>query len=252
MSSGRIKGKVIQVGESYVLPIEQTKVTQQQAKVQKIIAETDAKAEVIISNAENKSQIIVQAANTEADKIIVDARAKAQDEYESVKQQAYQEGFQQGIKDGLEQFKKDAQESLQSLDVLAKSTFEMKHNIIQSATVDIVELITEIAKKVCQANFDSDMLFKITTETINLLNNKESITIIVNPSLVENITKLLPSIKQHIPKLQSVKITEDASLSSDGVIIETLDTRLDSRISSQITEIARSMLMGADDELEQE
>lgn len=43
MSSSRIKSDEIQMGDNYVLPIEQTRVTRQQAKVQQIIDETDAK-----------------------------------------------------------------------------------------------------------------------------------------------------------------------------------------------------------------
>ena len=49
-----------------------------------------------------------------------------------------------------------------------------------------------------------------------------------------------------------VKIVEDNSVSPDGVIVETLNTRLDSRISTQIAEIAEKMLTGTNDELEQE
>ena len=60
MSSNRIKSNDIQIGNSYVLPIEQSKVTAQQAKVKKIIEETDAKAQRIIDGAENKSNIILQ------------------------------------------------------------------------------------------------------------------------------------------------------------------------------------------------
>ena len=68
--SNRIKCNDIQIGNSYVLPIEQSNVTVQQAKVKKIIEETDAKAQQIIDGAENKSNIIVQTANTEAQRII--------------------------------------------------------------------------------------------------------------------------------------------------------------------------------------
>ena len=53
-------------------------------------------------------------------------------------------------------------------------------------------------------------------------------------------------------ELQSIKIIEDNSVSPDGVIVETLSTRLDSRVSTQIAEIAEKMLTGANDELEQE
>ena len=250
--SNRIKSNDIQIGNNYVLPIEQSNVTLQQAKVKKIIEETDAKAQQILDGAENKSNIIVQAANTEAQRIIEEARKKAEEEYESVKQQAYNEGFTKGEQDGLEKFHNDALEALKSLETLASSSFDIKKNIIDSASIDILELVSVIADKVCHIKFDSKTLYKITLDAIKQLNDKENITIIVNPLLVDNISNLSEKFKEEIPKLQSIKIIEDASVSPDGVIVETLNTRLDSRISTQISEIAEKMLTGANDELEQE
>ena len=114
MSSNRIKSDNIQIGNNYVLPIEQTKVTAQQAKVKKIIEETDAKAQKIINGAESKSNVIVQTANSEAVRIVEQARKEAQESYETIKQQAYQEGFEQGQKDGLLKFQEDAINALKS------------------------------------------------------------------------------------------------------------------------------------------
>ena len=250
MSSNRIKSGNIQIGNNYVLPIEQTKVTAQQAKVKKIIEETDAKAQKIINGAESKSNVIVQTANSEAVRIVEQARKEAQDSYETIKQQAYQEGFEQGQKDGLLKFQEDARNALKSLETLSSSSFDMKKNIIDSATLDIVELITAIADKVCHIKFDTDILEKITIDAIKQLNDKENITIIVNPELVENINSLVPNFKEEFPKIQTIKILEDNSVSPDGVIVETLNTRLDSRVSTQISEIAQKMLTGADNELE--
>lgn len=248
--SNRIKSDEIQIGNSYVLPIEQSNVTRQQAKVKKIIEETDAMAQKIIDGAENKSQVIVSTANTEAERIIEESRKKAQADYDGIKQQAYDEGFQKGVQDGLEKFQHDAIEALKSLETLASSEFDMKKNIIDSATLDIVELVSAIANKVCHIEFDDKVLKKITIDAIKELNEKENITIIVNPKLVENINSMVQDFKDEIPKLESVKIVEDNAVSPDGVIVETLTTRLDSRISTRIAEIARNMLMGADDELE--
>lgn len=250
--SNRIKSNDIQIGNSYVLPIEQSNVTLQQAKVKKIIEETDAKAQQIIDGAENKSNIIVQTANTEAQRIIEEAQKKAQNEYESIKQRGYEEGFAKGEQDGLEKFKNDAEEALKSLETLASSSFDVKKNIIDSASIDIIELVTAIADKVCHISFDSNTLYKITLDAIKQLNDKENITIIVNPLLVENISNISEKFKEEIPKLQSIKIIEDNSVSPDGVIVETLSTKLDSRISTQIAEIAQKMLTGTNDELEQE
>lgn len=251
MSSNRIKSNDIQIGNNYVLPIEQSNVTLSQAKVQKMIAETDAKAQQILEGAENRSNSIIESANTEAQKIIEDARQKAQQEYEAIKQQGYNEGFAKGEQDGLNKFLNDAEETIKSLDTLASSSFDMKRNIIDSASIDIVELVATIADKVCHAKFDTKMLYKITLDAIKQLNDKENITIIVNPLLADRISKLSPNFRQEITKLQSIKIIEDNSVSPDGVIVETLSTRLDSRISTQIAEIAHKMLTGTNDELEQ-
>lgn len=248
--SNRIKSGEIQIGNNFVLPIEQSGVTAQQAKVKKIIEETDAKAKKIIDGAENKSQIIVNTASTEAERIIEESRKKAQSDYNSVKDQAYQEGFEKGVKDGLEKFKNDAVEALKSLETLASAEFDTKKNIIDSATLDIVELVSAIADKVCHIKFDDEILKKITIDAIKELNDKESITIIVNPKLVENISALADAFHEEIPKLGAIKIIEDNSVSPDGVIVETLNTRLDSRVSARISEISRNMLMGADNELE--
>lgn len=248
--SNRIKSNDIQIGNNYVLPIEQSNVTRQQAKVKKIIEETDAKAQEILSGAENRSNIIVNTANTEATRIIEQARKKAEDEYDAIKQHAYQEGFKKGEQDGFNKFQNDASEALKSLDTLINSNFNMKKNIIDSATLDIVELVATIADKVCHAKFDDEILKQITIDAIKELNDKETITLIVNPQLVENITALSENFKDEIPKLKNIKILEDNSVSPDGVIVETLNTRLDSRVSAQISEIAQKMLTGTNDELE--
>jgi flagellar assembly protein FliH len=248
--SNRIKSDDIQIGQSYVLPIEKSKVTVQQAKVQQIIEETDARAQGIIDGAENKSKIIIQTANTEAERIIEQARQKAQQEYDTIKNQAYQEGFSKGEQDGLSKFQHDAIDALNSLETLASSEFDMKKNIIDSATLDIVELVAAIADKVCHAKFDNDVLYRIALDAIKEINEKENITIIVNPKLVENISSMVEGFKNEFANLDSVRIVEDNSVSPDGVIVETLSTRLDSRISAQIAAITEKMLTGANDELE--
>ena len=253
MSSNRIKSQQIHLGEQFVLPIEQTRVTKSQAKVQQILEETDQKAQEIISQAENKTQIIVETANTEAERIIEDARKKAQEEYETIKNQAYEEGFKKGEEDGLNKFNADSIDGLKALETLAGSTFDMKKNIIDSATRDIVDLVIAIADKVCHTSFNQEILHSITIDAIKQLKDKENITVIVSPELVENISALVPVFKEEIPKLQNVKILEDSSISADGVIVETPDIRLDSRVSSQINEIAQKMLTEASgDELEQD
>ena len=243
-SNNRFQAKEVKFGKSYILPIEQSKVTMSQAKVKKILEETDVKAQQIIDAADNKSQIIIETANNEATRIIEEAKKKAEQEYNAIKEQAYKEGFKKGEEDGLAKFNQDAEDGLKALETLANSSFDMKKNIIDSASRDIVELVSVIADKVCHAKFNPQMLFQITADAIQLLNDKEEISIIVSPQLIGYVQKMVPNFRSSIQNLQSLKIIEDNSLSPDGVIVETPHIRLDSRISSQISEIAQKMLTG--------
>ena len=248
MSSNRIKKQKIHIGDYYIVPIDQTHINLYEAKVKQIIDEAKAQAQQIISDAETKSNIIVETANNEATRIIEESRKRAQSEYDTLKQQGHDEGFTQGKKDGLKQFEIDAVDGLKALETLARSSFDMKKNIIDSATRDIVDLVNAIADKVCHQYFDDETLYQITLDAIRQLNDKEHITIIVSPKLVENVNALTSYLMDEIPKLQTVKILEDNSLAEDGVIVETPDTRLDSRVSAQIAEITRRMLTEADDD----
>ena len=96
------------------------------------------------------------------------------------------------------------------------------------------------------------MLKEITLSAISQLKNREEISIIVSPKLVENIIKLSEEFKQELPQIKNIKIIEDSALSTDGTIIETPLSRVDSRISSQIDEIAARLINGVTDDLRQE
>lgn len=229
------------MGNEYVLPIEQTKVTQQQAKVQAIIAQTEQRKKDMMAAAEKKSQELLDSAEVRVTHILDDARKKAEAEYEAIKQEGYDTGFAEGLKAGQEKFENDAVEALKALDTLASSSFEMKRDIIKSAEKDIVELINAIALKVCGKPLDDNLLYKITAETIMQLPDKESITLIVNPKLIGRVSSFSERFKYEIPNLKSVKILEDAALSEDGTIVETLTTRVDARISTKIGEITQKL-----------
>ncbi len=225
----------------YILPIEQTPVTQQQAKVRAIIAQTEQKKKELMAAAEGKANSVIERAETRATHIIEEAQKRAQEEYEQIKQEGYDAGFEQGLKDGLEKFDNDAAEALKSLDTLAASSFEIKHDIIKSAEKDIVELINAIALKVCGKPLDDNLLYKITAETVMQLQDKENITIIVNPKLVGRISSFSERFKYEIPNVKNVRIVEDPALSDDGTIVESISSRVDARISAKIGEIVKKL-----------
>lgn len=269
----RITNKNVKIGDSYVLPLNNSSISKYEAKVESILndveleknrllkqAELDAqnirtRADLSVKEAEAKAEEIINNAKNESVNIIKQAEAEQEQvksETEIIKKQAYDEGFNQGYADGTQKFQTEAADALKSLDTLAESSFEIKHNIVKSADMDIVELVIAIARKITSRAFDENMLKEITLSAISQLKNREEVTIIVSPNLVENIIKLSEEFKQELPQVKNIKIIEDAALSTDGTIVETPLSRVDSRISSQIDEIAAKLINGVTDDLRQE
>ncbi len=242
----RIKGNNVQIGSSYVLPIEnpykeeeiklKRMIEAAQKEKDRLIQEGVAKAKELVDEAK---QIITEA-QQEAQKLVEDANNQAKSEADAIRENARKEGYDAGNKQGYEDGTNSLQEKFMALETFTQSQFDLKHNIIKSAQLDIVELVIAIARKVCQKTLenDIDVLKNMTIESINRLKDKETITITINPELAEKIYSISDELKEAIPKLQNIKVIEDENVSADGTIVESLLSRVDNRLKIQIDQIA--------------
>ncbi len=237
----RIKNCNIKYGEDFVLPAENNF---QQKRIQEALEQE----KLIIAHAEQHARQLLEQAQADSNNIIEEAKAQALGEVDAIKTQAYNEGYEAGRQQGYQDISNEMQDKIQAVDIFSKSTFEIKNNIIKSAHSDIVQLVIEIARKVCSKTLelDENVIKDITANAIKALKDKENITIIVNPELAEKIYSISEELKERIPQLENIKIIEDNSVSPDGTIVETPLSRVDSRISSQIDEIAAKLMAKLD------
>lgn len=246
----RIKSDNVQIGSSYVLPIEnpykeeearlKRMILAAQKEKDRLIQEGVAKAKELVDEAK---EIITQA-QQQATQIVETATNEANAQSTEIKETAQKEGYDAGYKQGYDDGTKSLEEKVLAVDTFAQSQFDLKHNIIKSAQLDIVELVIAIARKVCQKSLDSDInvLKDMTIEAIKQLKDKENITITINPELAEKIYSISEDLKEAIPKLQNIKVIEDDNVSADGTIVETLLSRVDNRLKIQIDQIAEKFL----------
>lgn len=233
----RKKADNIQLGGSFVVPIDQSA---RNAKIQEALE----KEKQIILQGEQTAREIVAQAQAQAEKMVEDAKNQALSEVDAITSAAHQEGFEAGRQEGLENITNELQDKIIAVNDFAKSNFEIKKNIIKSAHLDIINLIIEIAQKVCSKSLElnDNILKEITQNAINSLKDKENITIIVNPEMAEKIYAISDELKEKIPQLSSIKIIEDNSVSSDGTIVESPLSRVDCRVQSQINEISDKLM----------
>lgn len=233
----RIKSNNVQLGDSYFVPVEQS---QHNVKIQEALE----KEKEILLGAEDKAREIIEKAKQDAHEIIESAKEKAMSEVNDIVQKAHAEGFGAGREEGLINITNELQDKIDAVNDFAKSNFEIKQNIIKSAHLDIINLVVEIAHKVCSKSLELDesILKEITQSAIHSLKDKEEITIIINPEMAEKIYAISDELKEKIPQLSSIKIIEDNSVSPDGTIVESPLSRVDSRIKSQINEISDKLM----------
>lgn len=231
----------MQLGGSFIVPIEQSP---HNIKIQEALA----KEKEIIRQGELKAQEILENAQRQGEELIEKAVAEANSQVDEITQKAHQEGFDAGYQEGFAKITEEMENQIVSIDNFAKSNFDIKNNIIKSASLDIINLVVEIAQKVCSKSLelDDNILKEITQNAIMALKDKENITIIINPEMAEKIYAISEELKEQIPQLSSIKIIEDNSVSPDGTIVESPLSRVDSRVRSQINEISDKLMAKLD------
>lgn len=261
----RIRSTNVKFGDSFVLPIEKEKeeipespeliklkedlrllnleVEKAKERKETILQEAQAQAENLVQEQNNKiaqenEQIAQQ---REAEKNAFDEQMAQ--EAEKIRAEAYQTGYDDGYKQGYVVITNELENKIHAVDDFAKCQFDLKSNIIKSSELDIINLVVEIAKKVCtkSVELNPEILKALTENAIKELKDKEDITIIINPKLLEAINSVSDKLKEDIPQLQNIKIIEDNAVSADGTIVESPLTRVDSRVKSQINEIAEKL-----------
>jgi flagellar assembly protein FliH len=246
----RIKGSNVQIGSSYVLSTEDP-LKAEKTKLELMIKEAEDYRQRILNETKKQASDILKEAKDlaeqtqqECKKLIEDSKLQAESEAEAIREENSKIGYDDGYKKGYEDGTKSLEDKMYAMEVFTKSQYDIKHNIIKSSELDILDLILAISRKVCQKSLESDIdvLKKLTVEAIKQLKDKESIKIIVNPELAEKIYSISEDLKQEIPKLSSIKIIEDANVSPDGTVVETPLTRVDSRLKTQIDAIADNLM----------
>lgn len=247
----RIKGSNVQIGSSFVLPLETNQLKDIEIRIKKMLADANAQKELLINEGAQKAKElveeakqIIEQAQVESEKLIETAKNQAQEESDAIREQARQEGYDAGNKQGYEDGTRSLEEKVKAVDIFSKSQFDIKHNIVKSAELDIVDLVIAIAKKVCKKTLDDDInvLKTITEDAIKQLKDKESITITIHPDLAEKIYSISEELKVDIPKLEHIKVIEDINVSPDGTIVETPLSRVDCRLQTQLNQIAEKLM----------
>ncbi len=168
------------------------------------------------------------------------ARAEIEAAIENGRQEGYKEGFAQGQIDGKNTYEETIIKA-QQIVRLAEREYE---KTIESAEHVIIELATELARRVIGKRVTEDetiwtsMLEQVMTE----VREHEDVKLYVHPDWYEHTVQQKQELEQLLSRTEKLFIYPDAGLEENGCIVETRYGRIDATIDRQLLELKKQLL----------
>jgi flagellar assembly protein FliH len=163
---------------------------------------------------------------------------------EEQKRLGYEEGYQLGIQDGTLFAEQQYKERLQKAAHVLEQAYQEKATIVQEAEPFVIELTTEIAKKVLQQELQTqpEALIHLIKQTLASVYETASLSIGVAPADFAFVQKQRQQLMAVDNAQIEVKVIPDYSIEQGGCIIRTSSGSIDARIDVQLSEIKKVLL----------
>lgn len=236
-----LKSHEIKLGKSYVLGEQRNSQPDKidvtdETFLQKLTPELSGKIKETINIAEQKAEMIILEAQNQAAQI-------RQQAMEQGMQEGILEGQNQGYQDGYNQALNEFREKIISVDRLIANILNAKTEIYHSGEDELLEFIMLLAEKLAhtQITFDKKAIKNIIVDAASELKEKETLKILIHPDLAKKIYSMSDDIKDTIYGLKNLKIIEDRTISTDGVVIESPESRVDARLATQVEALMETL-----------
>ncbi len=211
------------------------------------LADIRAEASEIIKRACDE----LDKAREQAEQIRKQAEIEAEQIKELARKEGFERGFQEGLKAGAEQGREQALEQsrvefskqgaalLSSLNMLINNFQSEREYLLAETHQELVALAIAIASKVIRKEIQTDANISVENlkGAIELIADKTSVTVRMNPRDIERLNLLSPEEAQRLTGLTHIHIQADESIEEGGCIVGTKSGNIDAQISKQINKI---------------
>jgi len=229
---------------------------------ERMFANARAEAESIIKNAQDaafqevkrrtdEAAVIKQQADIEAEKIIAEAKDKAVEIENEVRQtlegerkKAREEGHEEGRQEGYGEGKAEVERLVQRTQVMLERAQNKRGEILSETEQQIIDLVLLIARKVIKIISENqrDVIVSNVIQSLRKIKGKGSVIIRVNMIDLQLATDHKDDFIKQVEGANSIQIVEDTTVDPGGCIIETDFGEIDARISSQLAELESKIL----------
>lgn len=154
---------------------------------------------------------------------------------------AYQSGFKDGKKIGLQEGRG---ESVNYLKHIAETLLKKQEAILREAEGMIVQLAVSVAKTILhrEVQLDPKVVKAVAKESLKLVEGRKRVSIKIHPSDSNELKELEKDILSTTQAIKDLDIIEDDHVNPGGCIIETDSGIVDAQLTTQLDEIAMSLM----------
>jgi flagellar biosynthesis/type III secretory pathway protein FliH len=204
------------------------------AERQRVLEEAKAEGEEIRRKLLEEGEQLKKSAKAAHDEIAAElARAKeAHEEAEQIRQTAHGEGFQSGMDQAGVELKEFRAELADSLVKILRAIGDQRENICAGWREEIVELVkTAVAAGTgwLLESEHSRILRSLTLNALNLLEDRSTVTVRVNPEDEAQVGDLFAAARERAPELTQWIVSGDISVERGGLTAECASGSVDCR-----------------------
>lgn len=211
-------------------------------------ADIRALAQRILKRAQEQGQAKIDSARKQVEAMEKQAYDKA---YKEAYEKAKAEGLETGRKEGMAESDKKVNQAIEIekesmrqnaapvsgvLQELADALNASRQQLIAQAEGDLLLLALDLAKRLVghELSVDPEAIRPLVTECIDLVTDRTSIDVRVNPEDHRVIDEFYPELKTIFPDLGPVKIISDPQIERGGLYAATREAEVDMRLATRL------------------
>ena len=175
---------------------------------------------------------------------IAEIKEDCLEKIESEKKIAWQNGNQAGVKQAQNQMLSQVEEVTEQLRIFMESLSLQTDKFVEYREREILELIIKIARKVIdvEVTLSPEIILNTLKNSLNFLNEKEEIKIVVNPNYWTVVSENLKKLSLTINLPENIEVISNENIGAGGCRIDFKAGSIDADLETQFAEIKRKLL----------
>lgn len=211
-------------------------------------ADIRALAQRILKRAQEQGQAKIESARKQVAQMEKQAYDKA---YKEAFEKGKEDGLKQGVKEGMAQSDQKVATAIEAekesmrqnaapvsgvLQELADAINSSRQQLLAQAEGDLLLLALDLAKRLVghELSIDPEAIRPLAVECIDLVTDRTSIDVRVNPEDHNVMTEFYPELQTIFPDLGPVKIIPDPQIERGGLYAATRETEVDMRLATRL------------------